>query len=128
MATLHPARHHQLTPNQNNSTNLQFFSYFSCFLPLFEYFLKMPGCCTALRENLGTFCENWGEAGERRNFLASVIAGALVSILTQPLCVYCTILEANESYSTLYFPYSSYTKLLNTCWSCTSWYYMLLEV
>ncbi|KAK4304429.1 hypothetical protein Pmani_023620 [Petrolisthes manimaculis] len=40
----------------------------------------MPGCCIALRENVGSFCENWGEAGERRNFLASIAAGALFSV------------------------------------------------
>lgn len=39
----------------------------------------MPGCCVAITENMPPICENW-DAGERRNFLASVVSGSLVGV------------------------------------------------
>lgn len=39
----------------------------------------MPGCCVAITENMPPICENW-DAGERRNFLASVVSGSLFAL------------------------------------------------
>lgn len=39
----------------------------------------MPGCCVAIAENMPPICENW-DAGERRNFLASVVSGSLFAL------------------------------------------------